>query len=89
VAFDVYLDLPPGTPAAKRLPHFAGSINYYDAVIGGTGRPDAIFSFDITDVARALRSRGLLKDATALTIVPSGGTPAGNAAVDSIQIVEQ
>ena len=86
--FDVFLDLPANASAAQRVRHFAGNINFYSAVIGETGRADAHFSFDITDVARALRRRGLLCDATTLTIVPDGPA-AGKPFVDWIEIVEE
>jgi hypothetical protein len=85
--FEIYLDLPEGASPSET--HHAGSFNYYNAVIGETGRPDAFFSFDITDVARALRGRGLLRDATTLTIVPSDGKPEGHAVIGRIEIVEQ
>jgi hypothetical protein len=89
VSFDVYLDLPPDAPPAQRARHLAGNIHYYDAVIGETGNPEAIFSFDITDLARTLASRGLLRGETTLVIAPADGPPAGKPVVGRIEIVEQ
>jgi hypothetical protein len=87
VGFEVYVDLPDGASPAPL--YHAGSINYYNAAIGRTGSADAYFSFDITAVARALRGRGLLRDATTLTIVPSDGTLEGKPVIGRIEIVEQ
>lgn len=87
IGFEVYVDLPEGVSPVPL--HHAGSINYYNALIGRTGQPDAYFSFDITDVARALRGRGLLRNATTLTIVPSDGTLEGKPVIGRIEIVEQ
>ena len=81
VLYHVYLDLPAGSRPGADDPHYAGSLNFYNAATsGGFGAPaNARFqSFDVTEVARGLRSRGLLSERTTVTIV-AGGAPVGAA----------
>jgi hypothetical protein len=80
VTYDVYLDLPARATAAQRTRHYAGNVHFYSA--------DPHFSFDITDLARALRKAGALREATTLTFVPDGKA-VGSAFIDRIEIVEE
>jgi hypothetical protein len=78
VLYDVYLDLPAGAQPRENDPHYVGSFNFYNAA-GGFAPSNARFqSFDISDVARALRARGKLTDRTTITVF-AGGTPDGAA----------
>lgn len=88
VTFDVYLDLPAAATPAQRESHYAGNIHFFNAVIGNRGNPRAAaFTLDITELARTLRSRGLLRNATTITIEPSEGAPSGTPVIDHIELV--
>lgn len=83
VLYHLYLNLPPGTKPGADDARYMGTFNFYDAIpIGdekGTAPPSSGFnSYDITELARTLRGRGLLSEPTTVTIQP-GGTPAPGA----------
>jgi hypothetical protein len=81
IVYDLYLDLPPGATPAEDDPHYVGTFNFFNFVplpgvergVASTSVP--AYSFDITEVARTLQQRGLLRDPLTATIVP-GGMPA-------------
>jgi tyrosinase len=92
--FRVYLDLPDGPPSDPINSHYVGSFNFFDAVPHGddhAGHAAAKpLSFDITNVAANLDSRGLLKSDHVVTIV-AANEPAGNSkpVAGDISFVEQ
>lgn len=93
VLYDVYLDLPAGGQPRENDPHYVGSFNFYNAAgtAEGFSPSGARFqSFDISEVARALRARGKLSDRTTLTVF-AGGTPADTArpVIGRIELVVQ
>jgi tyrosinase len=91
--YRVYLDLPEGTPPSDPLnSNYVGSFNFFDAVPHGDdhGNASKPVSFDITNVASNLESRGLLKTDHTVTIVPSTEPAAdAKAVVGDISFVEQ
>jgi hypothetical protein len=88
--YRVYLDLPRDAKTSGRERHFAGDINFYNALIGGVGSADSRFSFDITEVARFLRKQKQLCEPTTVTFIPDGRPAAkANAVVRRVEIVEQ
>ncbi|MEK6303183.1 MAG: hypothetical protein AABO41_20920 [Acidobacteriota bacterium] len=90
VLYHVYLDLPAGAAPEKNDPRYVDSVSFFDA--GGAKPSDgtSFRSFDITSVARTLKTHKLLTDQTAITIVP-GGTPAAEAkpTIGGVELVEQ
>jgi len=88
--YRVYLNLPRNAKVPERARFFAGDINFYNALIGGVGSADTMFSFDVTDIARQLRASGRLSDAVTVTFIPDGRPSAkANAVVRRVEIVEQ
>jgi hypothetical protein len=87
--YHIYLDLPAGVKPLEDDPRYIGSINFYESY-SGPGADDKFRSFDITDVARSLRTRGLMKDGTSITIVPGTDPGAGaKALISKIELIEQ
>jgi len=93
VLYRLYLDLPPDEKPGRSNPHYAGTLNFYNA----TETSDAanvknpkIFSYDITAMIRNLQAQNLLSDETTVTVIPSG-TPAPDSSpsIGRIEIVEQ
>ena len=92
VLYHVYLDLPAGATPAKGDIHFAGTLNFYDAVPlqGEAGASSKFRSFDVTDLVQTLQRRKALSDPTTVTIIPSGIPASGaQASVGKAEIVEQ
>ena len=92
VLYHVYLDLPAGATPAKDDIHFAGTLNFYDAVPlqGEAGASSKFRSFDVTDLVKTLQRRKALSDPTTVTIIPSGIPASGaQASVGKVEIVEQ
>src|SRR5262249_53721011 len=94
VIYNVYLDLPPaGAPNAGEG-HYVGSINFF-GVVPHDGHEShtasaAVMTFDITELARRLKSEGLLTDTPTVTIVPSGEpVEDSKPVIGEISIVEQ
>jgi hypothetical protein len=88
--YRVYFDLPRGAKTSGRERYYAGDINFYNALIGGVGSADTMFSFDITNVARSLRKNGQLTEPATVTFVPDARPGAkANAVVRRVEIVEQ
>jgi tyrosinase len=93
VIYDVYLNLPPGTPPAKRATYWAGSINFF-SVSAHAGReaadPDKFRSFDVTNLLTTQRAAGTLPDNPEVSIIPSG-TPSSTAQpiVGEILLIQQ
>jgi tyrosinase len=96
VLYHLYLELPEGVKGDKALPHYVGTVNFFDAVKHGDAGhemkkgPGMFFRFDITDVARGLHAKNLLQASPTLTIAPAG-QPAdkANAVIGEISIVEE
>ncbi len=91
VLYHVYLDRPAGAKPLKNDPHYLGAFNFFASDYGGpASRSNAIFSYNITSVARKLRARKLLQARTTLTIIPASPPVAGSTpAVGRIELVEQ
>jgi hypothetical protein len=100
--FSAFLDLPTGTHPGRDDPRRVGVIGFYSARRpGAANAPDAespvnadaekmFFSFDVTETARALRSRGLLGARTTITLIPnSAPDPAAQARIGRLELVEQ
>jgi len=92
VLYQVYLDLPrDGKRASDRAGRHVGYVNFYNAQIGSVrGSAENELTFDITDLAKNLRKRGQLPDATTVTFVPDGKPAArARAVIGRLEIVEQ
>lgn len=100
--FAVYLNLPPDTAPDPQGPHFVGTVNFFNAVgpqrgVSGMAaaehHPAADQLFDVTDVLRRQRERGLWQgDAViSVTIVPIRGNvdPAALPTISSINLVRR
>jgi tyrosinase len=97
VLYNVYLDLPPGASSGEG--HYAGSINFFDAVplpdhaSHGAAAPDGVdrfVSFDVTELAKRLRAEGRLTDSPSVTIMPAGKPESqANSIVGEISLVAQ
>jgi tyrosinase len=74
VLYEVFLGLPPGIAPERGSIHFVGTFNFFNAETGtpagGTDR-SRFFSYEVTDLIRALQTRNLLGDTLTVTIVPS------------------
>jgi len=90
VLYDLYLDLPAGGQPRENDPHYVGSFNFYNAAASFAPADARFQSFDISDVARALRARGKLTDPTTITVV-AGGTPdaAARPVIGRVELVVQ
>jgi tyrosinase len=103
VTYGVYLDLPPNPTRDQLAAHRIGTVNFFHAVhpdaevhgpqaaskIMPAAEPGMFVSFDITDVAKSLLSKGLLREKPILTIIPQGKPAAGaKATVREISLVQ-
>lgn len=95
VLYGIYLDLSDNPTPDQLKAHKVGVLNFFNAVGQGQGnvaesKDTGFLSFDVTDVAKSLRTKGLLKDKPALTITPAG-RPAASAkpVVVEITLVEK
>jgi tyrosinase len=99
ILYHVYLELPAGTAGQQGEQYHVGAVNFFDAVGHGDhqGAPAAgaqgsakFYSFDITDLAKSLQSKGKLSAKPVITIAPAG-QPAAEAkpVVGDISVVEQ
>lgn len=94
VVYDVYLDLPDGTPPSPDGPYYAGTINFFAAshphADHGAEPLKRSFTLDVTQVVRDLATVGKLTDTPSVTFVPVGApNPAAKPVVGGIRIVEQ
>jgi hypothetical protein len=95
VTYTVYLDLPAGATPTANDPRRIGSLNFYNAGDPAAPIPRGIepfYSFDLTAVARALRSQGQgqLAGRTTVTLIPQGApNPKAEAVVGRFELVEQ
>jgi len=93
VLYHLYLNLPPGATPAGEDPRHAGIINFYAAQTGDAATADSnrmFYSFDVTEVARALRARGQLGGPITVTFYPVGSPdPGAKAVISRIELVEQ
>jgi tyrosinase len=95
VVYELFLDLPQGATKDQSRAHYVGALNFFHAMPAGHGHgrpagPERFTSFDITDLARRLQTRGVLAEQPRLTITPAG-TPADDAkpVIGEITLVEQ
>lgn len=100
--YSTFLDLPARAHPARDDLRKVGVIDFYSARRpGAANAPDAespvnadaekmFFSFDVTEQARALRSRGLLGARTTITLIPDAAPdPAAQARIGRLELVEQ
>jgi tyrosinase len=94
VIYNVYLDLPPAGAPNGGEGHYVGSINFF-GVVPHDGHEShaasaAVMTFDITELAKRLKSEGQLTSTPTVTIVPSGEpTEDSKPVIGEISIVEQ
>jgi tyrosinase len=91
VLYDVYLDLPASGSTNEATDNYVGTINFFNADHTHTGAASQQFySFDVTDLARKLQSKGGVPEKPSVTIAPAG-EPAGQAkpVVGDVSLVEQ
>jgi len=91
--YNLYLDMPPETPPARRAGYFVGRIHFFDAVAHEdheAGAAGKFFSFDVTRVAKNLVAQKKLSPTPAITIIPAG-EPAAEArpVVGDIRLIEK
>ncbi len=76
VIYNLFLDLPDGASSQVADEHFAGSLNFFNAIVAEkpekAAKSERFVSFDITDLARKLVADGKLKEKPVLTVVPDG-----------------
>lgn len=93
VLYQVYLALPPGAAPKPDGPHYAGSLNFFNAVSYGEakgGRDPRFFSFDVTNLLKTLQSSKSLGDVATVTIVPAAEPRASaKPVIGEIALVEQ
>lgn len=88
ILYHLYLNLPAGAAPASDDPRYVGSINFY-AARAGNSDPDRVFySFDITEAARTLRARNLLRGPLTVTVYPSGN-PEAKPVISRIELIEE
>jgi tyrosinase len=86
VLYHIYVDLPADAKEDEKQLRYVGSLNFFHAVAHGdhehaqpeNDRSNKFVSFDITELAKKLRSQQGLGNTPSLTIAPSG-SPADNA----------
>jgi tyrosinase len=91
VLYHLYLELPAQAAGAAATEYYVGNINFFGRGHHHEGSSDdKFYSFDITDLAKRLKAKGLLTDKAELTIAPAG-TPTSQATVTvgEVSIVEQ
>ncbi len=91
VLYDVYLDLPESASTNEANDNYVGTINFFNADHAHTGTAShKFYSFDVTEVARKLQSKGGAPEKPTVTIAPAG-EPAETAkpVVGQVSLVEQ
>jgi tyrosinase len=91
VLYDVYLDLPEGARTNGANDNYVGTINFFDAEHAHTDAANQKFySFDITDLAKKLQSKGGVPEKPTVTIAPAGEVEGeAKPVVGQISLVEQ
>lgn len=91
VLYHLYLELPAQAPGGAATEYYVGNINFF-----GTGHShegandDQFYSFDVTDLAKRLKAKGLLTDKAELTIAPAGQpTSDARPLIGEVSLVEQ
>lgn len=92
VLYDVYMNLPAGASPAAASGFRVGVFNFFNAMhySHAAGSAPKFLSFDITDTARKLSTRGQLNEKPVITIAPVG-KPAADAktVIGQITLVER
>lgn len=100
--YDLFLNLPSGLSAQAAQAYRVGDVNFFEAV-GHMGHSSSsssnsdpasgsgpFFSYDITDVARALLAKGRIGRNAVVTVVPAGPPgPDARPEIGRLSIVEQ
>lgn len=94
VIYSLYLDLPDRASPQVAEAHFAGSINFFNALVtenpAKAARSERFMSFDVTQLMKTLSSRHKLKEKPTLTIVPEGHpVSASKPLIGEISLFEQ
>jgi tyrosinase len=91
VLYHVYLGLPAGADPAAHEESHVGTINFFNAPTAGMeAMAESFVSFDVTEVARKLKSAGSLGAETSVTVAPAGQpTGAAGARLGELTLVEQ
>lgn len=94
VTYSLYLDLPDGASPQTAEAHFAGTVNFFNALVTGnptkTSKSERFISFDVTQLVKTLSLKDKLKEKTTLTIVPDGQpVSASKPLIGEISLVEQ
>jgi hypothetical protein len=94
VLYTAYLNLPENAPPEIAREHAFGVVNFFNASISAdpvnATKSDRFISFDITRLAKKLRSKGRLKDQAVVTLVPAGVSNAdAKSIIGEITLVEQ
>jgi hypothetical protein len=82
IVVQIYLGLAEGEMPGTDDPHYAGTLNFFNAVrppgAEGVHGPDQFDSFDVTDVIQNLRTSKKLTDPVLLTLQPVGNAADGS-----------
>jgi len=94
VLYTAYLNLPEKAPIEMAREHAIGIINFFNATVSPdpteAKKSGRFVSFDVTKLAKKLRSNGRLKDKAVLTLVPAGVTAADSKPIiGEVTLVEQ
>jgi tyrosinase len=91
VLYNIYLNLPDGTAPADLSPFYAGTINFFGAVmLDGASKMEApALAFDVTDLVRRLNANGGLNHTVSVTVIPDGDVAAdAKPMIGTIALVE-
>ena len=76
VTYDVFMNMPPNTPAKEVDRYLVGNLNFFNVRSGTkTSRP-SFTSFDVTEAARTMLKRRSGGQTATVTIAPDGSPPA-------------
>jgi len=91
VLYDVYLNLPENASPKGEDANYVGTISFFNADHAHTGAASQQFySFDVTDLARKLQSKGGVPEKPTITIAPAGdAADEAKPVIGQISLVEQ
>jgi tyrosinase len=92
VLYDIYLDLPESASTKEGNANYVGSINFFDAEhpAHADAPSQKFYSFDVTDLARSLQSKGGVPEKPTVTIAPAGeAADTAKPVIGQVSLVEQ